>query len=182
MRNFHDNGFAQNKENSNITYRFADGSTVVITETEYNAQIAGYAGFQTDKAPAPPDFETLKAVSDDIYEQEDRGWNAGTKKNMLYDMMDGDEYRYGVYDPSPEELYFDALDAPEKERNDYERSVLAERALDKLTESQRRRYILHAVDGLSTWRIAELEGKDQKTVYESLVAAKKKIKKFLENK
>jgi DNA-directed RNA polymerase specialized sigma24 family protein len=55
----------------------------------------------------------------------------------------------------------------------------AHQAISKLTEIQRRRYIQYHVDGLSTWAIAELEGVNQKSVYESIQAAEKKIKKYL---
>ena len=53
------------------------------------------------------------------------------------------------------------------------------KALSKLTDIQRKRYLLYTIQGLSTWQIADLEGTNQKSVYESLQAAEKKIRKFL---
>jgi DNA-directed RNA polymerase specialized sigma24 family protein len=52
-------------------------------------------------------------------------------------------------------------------------------ALAKLTAVQRRRYLLHVVKGLSTRKIAEMEGVEQRSVMDSLEWAEKKIKKFL---
>ena len=55
----------------------------------------------------------------------------------------------------------------------------AEAVLSKLTDIQRRRYLLYEVYGLSTPQIALSEGVSQYTVWESIDSAKKRIKKFL---
>lgn len=51
-------------------------------------------------------------------------------------------------------------------------------ALDQLTPIQSER-LLKLASGMSVRKIAESEGKDHKTVLESINAARKKIKKFL---
>ena len=179
MRNFTDNGIAQNKKNKGIVYRFADGTRVEITENDYNAYITAHPA--RPGAKTPPDFATLKAASDEIYEQEDKSWNVGTKKNLSFDVLSatGSVYRYGAYEPSPETLFFDALDAPDEAKKQQRRKSVANDALDTLTAIQRRRYILHTANGMTTRRIADDEGVSQRTVMDSIEQAQKKIRKFL---
>ena len=71
------------------------------------------------------------------------------------------------------------IEQPEEMAQQNKRRELGKKALDKLTEVQRRRYVMYHAKGLSTYEIAESEGKNQKTVYESLQSAEKKIQKFL---
>lgn len=56
----------------------------------------------------------------------------------------------------------------------------AERLLHsgKLTEIQCRRFYMYFIKGLSTRRIAEIEGVHQRAVWDSLQWAEKKLKKF----
>ncbi len=57
----------------------------------------------------------------------------------------------------------------------YEKAM---RILDAcLTETQKRRYLMYVIEGLSTYEISVLEGCNQKSVHESLSAAIKKSKK-----
>ena len=51
--------------------------------------------------------------------------------------------------------------------------------LEKLTEVQRRRFLLHEVDELTVREIADREGVKHQSVVECLAAVDKKIKKFL---
>ena len=84
--------------------------------------------------------------------------------------------------PSAEEEFIsEFFDVPEQAAKERRRRKLAEQALDTLTETQRRRYILHHAHGLSTWEIAEREGVRHQSVVECLASATKKIKQFLEN-
>ena len=69
---------------------------------------------------------------------------------------------------SPEDSYIGAEKKAEQLKK-------VKKALSKLTEIQRKRYLLYTIQGLSTWQIADLEGTNQKSVYESLQAAEKKI-------
>lgn len=58
----------------------------------------------------------------------------------------------------------------------YEKAM---RILDAcLTETQKRRYLMYVIEGLSTYEISVLEGCNQKSVHESLSAAIKKIEKM----
>jgi DNA-binding CsgD family transcriptional regulator len=163
MKNYQDSEYAANKYNAGIVYRFAD-TTVVITPADYLAENPGKTA---------EDFRKLKAESDAIYREQDRKNNAQTKKNVALDDLRETELDASS---SPEKA---VIDVPEEAERRQERVQLASRALEKLTEVQRRRYQLNKVNGLSTYEIARLEGTNHKTVYESLQAAEKKIKKFL---
>jgi DNA-directed RNA polymerase specialized sigma24 family protein len=59
------------------------------------------------------------------------------------------------------------------------RRIIAKSVLDRLTDIQRRRYLMYHADGLTTREIAAREGAAQRSVMDSLEAAAKKIKKVL---
>ena len=80
--------------------------------------------------------------------------------------------------PSAEDVVIEKLHRENKRMYTMED---AEAVLSKLTDIQRRRYLLYEVYGLSTPQIALSEGVSQYTVWESIDAAKKRIKKFLRN-
>jgi DNA-directed RNA polymerase specialized sigma24 family protein len=124
------------------------------------------------------DFRALKELSDGIYFEQDRAENAQTKKNSPLDETDESAL---CQEPSPEERFIGEIDAQEEAERYQERLTIANRALDKLTEVQRRRYLQYRVEGLSARDIAEIEGTNHKSVLESLWAAEKKIKKVLES-
>jgi DNA-directed RNA polymerase specialized sigma24 family protein len=165
MKNFKDSDYALNKYSKGVVYRFAD-EIVEVTLDDYLSDNPG-------KTAA--DFAVLKAESDAMFRRQDRFDNASTKKNVAISATAESELGYAL---SPDEI---VVEIPERERLRQERLAIAAQALDKLTDVQRRRYIKHHVDGLSTWDIAEQEGSNQKSVYESLKAAEKKIEKFLQN-
>ena len=76
---------------------------------------------------------------------------------------------------------FAASDTPEtvamdKEASD-ESSDRYEKALSLLTDVQRKRFLKYA-SGMSTHEIARQEGSNQKSVHESIEAARKKLKNF----
>jgi len=83
---------------------------------------------------------------------------------------------------SAEDEYINEFfDMPEQAAKERRRRKLAEQALDTLTETQRRRYILHHAYGQTTREIAAAECAHFTTVHESLQTAERKIKQFLEN-
>ena len=168
MKNYQDSDYALNKYSKGIVYRFADG-VVEVTLEDYLAENPG---------KTPDDFMELKRLSDEMYNGQDRDENAQTKKNISFDELETGSFRYA---PSPEEMFIGEIDAQEEAEDRKRRLRIANNALDTLTDVQRRRYLLHFVDELSTWEIARIEGTNQKSVHESLQAAQKKIKKFLEN-
>jgi predicted DNA-binding protein YlxM (UPF0122 family) len=162
MKNYLNSDYALNKYSKGIVYRFADGIREVT--------LADYLAENPGKTKA--DFQALKEFSDRDYARQARKANAQTKKNStLSDVMETEA--------SPEEVLIAELDAQEEADHRERRVVVAQKALDKLTEIQRRRYLMYHVEGLTLREIADAEGANFKTVYESLQAADKKIKKIL---
>ena len=163
MKNYKDSDYAVNKNAKGIVYRFAN-QTVEITLADYLHENPG---------KTVSDFAELKALSDADYYEADRSGYRQTWKNISFD---GLENSSDFSTSSPEdEVVHKAEHSPELVRRD----VLAKKMLDKLTEVQRRRYLLHVVNGLTTRQIAEKEGVEQRSVMDSLEWANKKIKKFL---
>jgi len=163
MKNYRDSDYALNKYNDGIVYRFAD-TTVIVTLADYLAE-------NPDKTVE--DFNELKMFSDADYLDQVRYNNASTKKVVTIGEL-AETMAFAV--PSIEH---EVIDEPEESERLEARRNLANCALDKLTEVQLKRYIMYHVEGLSTYKIAEVEGKDHKTIFESLKAADKKIKSFL---
>ena len=159
MKNFRDSDYAANKYAQGIVYRFAD-QTVEITLEEYLRENPG-------KSKA--DFTELKALSDEMYFRQDRSDNAQSKKTVSLHALEETALCASV---SPEDTYIG-------DETTLHQMQKVKKALNKLTDIQRKRYLLYTVQGLSTWQIADLEGTNQKSVYESLQAAEKKIKKVL---
>ena len=84
-----------------------------------------------------------------------------------------------VATPSAEEGYITEIDLAERQLLG---KLLLEGMGDQLTELQRKRLWLYCVDGLSEQEIADKDGVDQQRISKSIVAAKKKLKKFLKNR
>ena len=165
MKNYTDSDYALNKYSEGIVYRFADG-IVEYTLADYLAENPG-------KTAA--DFQEWKALSDGIYLEQITDECRQTRKDVSIHNMEDSEAFGG------ETLEDEVFERPEREAAENNRREMARQALDKLTEVQRRRYLLHHVEGLSTWQIAEREGVFQRAVMDSIQWAEKKIKKFLDN-
>jgi DNA-directed RNA polymerase specialized sigma24 family protein len=157
MTNFNDSDYALNKYSNGIVYRFSD---VIIEVT-----LADYLHENPDKTAA--DFAELKAKSDMDYLNQVRRDNALSKKSFLF--SDLPESCFGLTNSLEEFI----IVFPEKELYRQERLAIAAKALDKLTEVQRRRYIKYHIEGLSTQAIAESEGVNNSKVIKSLSAANK---------
>lgn len=166
MKNFTDSSFALNKYSEGIVYKFADGVVEVTLEL--------YLSENPDKTEQ--DFLALKELSDEIYFEQDREENAQTKKNLS---LTGLEDTRDVSVPSLDDYYISAIDAQEKERKRDELLITVANVLDKLTANQRRRYLMHYVEGLTVRKIAEIEGVSHVAVVYSIEAAEKKINKIL---
>lgn len=165
MKNYRDSDYAVNKYASGIVYRFAD-TTVEVTLEDYLRE-------NPDKGES--DFAELKALSDEMYLEQVRSDTAQGNKAVQLHALEETE---GLCTLTVEES---VIDIPEQAAIREQRLLLAKQAMDKLTDIQRRRYIQYAVKRLSTWEIAAMEGANQKSVYESIQAAEKKIKKVLTN-
>jgi len=166
MKNYTDSDYALNKFSKGIVYRFADG----IVEITMESYLAENPGKTVD------DFFALKELSDGIYLEQVTAENAQTYRNSSFDELDETVL---CQVPSPEDIHIGAIDAKERAAQRQEKLRLARRALDMLTEVQRRRYLMYHVGGLSSWQIAEREGVNQSKIMNSLAGADKKIKKIL---
>jgi hypothetical protein len=147
-------------------YRFADGSRLTVT-------LAAYLAENPSKTEA--DFQALKKLSDGMYLAQARAENAQIKKNTPFEEL---EETALCHSPSAEDDLIREMDAEDEAEGRRQRLEKVRLALDKLTDVQRRRYLLHHDKGLSTWRIAELEGVNQSKIVNSLALAEKKSKKF----
>ena len=162
MKNYQGSDYAVNKNANGIVYRYAD-QTVEITLEDYLMENPG-------KTAA--DFTELKELSDSIYLEQDRDDYRQTWKNLS---LHGLDETIACAVPSPEDVIVEQLEQAAKKKT---RKELAKQALSKLTDTQRRRYLLHYVKGLPIRKIAEIEGTHFTAVHESLQAAEKKIKKY----
>lgn len=161
MKDYKKSDYALNKNRKGIVYRNADGSTLEIT---FEKIAEGRPQFTYE------DFQKLKQFSDSIYLEQ-------VKADGRYSY-----YVKGSYDEIPdstwlatksleEELFGDAADLPSLEE-------VRRIAGEVLTLTQKRRFLM-CLEGLTTVKIAEIEGCSQNAVWESLKLAQKKIKKFL---
>lgn len=143
-----------------LVYTDADGNLIRLTRDDFASE---------------EEFLCWKKVSDADYHGEE-------KADHLY--YDGTLSLEGLSEeaiavPSAEEGYIAEIDLSERQLLG---KLLLQGMGDKLTELQRIRLWLYCVDGLSEQAIAEKHGVDQQRVSKSIVAAKKKLKKFLKKR
>ena len=164
-RNYRQSDYAKNKYSSNIVYAGSD-ETIEITLEQFLEENPG----MTEE-----DFFYWKNWSDEDYCAIDRKDSIEAKHTVSIHSIEETEL---VSVPSAEDIVIEKL-SRENERVYTMKD--AEAVLSKLTDIQRRRYLLYEVCGLSTPQIALSEGVSQYTVWESIDAAKKRIKKVLRN-
>lgn len=160
MRNYKDSDYALNRYSKGIVYKFADGIVEITLED--------YLRDNPDKTEE--DFAELKAMSDEIYYQQDR---------QEYRVSHRDVSISGMEDTLVASA--SSVDAELIQKAEEKKALEAAiRLLEsgKLTDVQKRRFYLHFFQGLSTRQIAKLEGINQKTAWESLMWAEKKLKKI----
>jgi len=165
MKNYYNSDYAINKNAKGIVYRLAS-QTVEVTLEDYLRE-------NPNKTDA--DFIALKALSDEDYYETDRSDYRQTWKNISFDTLGKDE---SIIFSAPS-VENDITERWEQEAMHAKRQSLAARALDKLTGVQRRRYLMYHVQGKSYREIANEEKAHFTSVKESVLAAEKKIKKFL---
>lgn len=161
MRNYQDSDYAVNKYSPNIVYRFADG-TVEVTLTDY---------LQSNPDKTEQDFAELKALSDEIYHKQVVDENRTGRLNVTINGLE-----------ETEQLATLSLEAELIHKADGQTAMKAAKQLlssGKLTEIQRRRFILHYFQGVSTRKIARMEEVTHQSVCDSLQWSTKKLKKFL---
>ena len=152
-----DSLYSINKKNPDaVVYKFANGGVSRITRED----------FATEE-----EFLAFKAWSDDDLHNED-------KRDVLAGIR-----QVSIDDISEAALAVPAVDVAMEcnhQRAEQRRkaSDMVVQLKDKLTETQFRRLWMYYVDGKTEQEIADVEGVDQQRISKSILAAKKKIKKF----
>jgi len=157
--------WAYNKKEKDAIIYVHDGETVWITVEMF-----------VNDGHMAAEFRHFKAESDAMFHDED---NTDVNENRRSEPIEEAEQSGRCYAKSPEDLIVERIDRQLHKAYLETLKPLAKKALDKLTPVQRRRYLLHVCEGLTTRRIAEIEDVKQQSVMESLQAADKKIKKII---
>lgn len=164
VQNYRKSDYAINKNSPNIVYRFHN-EIIEITLEDYLKE-------NPDKTKH--DFAELKALSDQIYYEQDRAESAQTRKDVSIHGLEETEH-----------CATRALDEEWEERVvDIQNRKYAWKALEQLftvgalTEVQKRRFRLHVFQGLSTRQIGRMEGTSHQAVAKSLNLAIAKLKKY----
>ena len=143
--------YALNKRSPNIVCPAADGSRMEITPEDC------------------PDFELWKTLSDEDYHARELHSLRTTRRNIsMHDLPDRDS------------AVEDALASDESSAGQCTFENIMH-ALDTLTETQRRRYLMYIRDGKSTRQIAQAEGVTQTAVMDSLHESERKLNIFSKN-
>lgn len=158
----------RNKNSASIIYKSADGSVTEITLEDFLAESAE----NTEEI-----FRQIKEASDKLFHSEDIAEARNSRNELsLFDFSEQyaskplEEQIVCLKDRETEQIYL-------KKRN--QMLKLVPEILDKLTETQRRRFLLHKVKGFTVRKIAKAEGVAHQSVFESIIGAEKKIEKFL---
>lgn len=164
MRDYRKSDYAINKYSPNIVYRFHDEIIEVSLED--------YLKENPDKTEQ--DFADLKALSDEIYYEQDRAESAQTRKDVSIHGLE--ETEHCATRPLDEEW--------EEKLTEFQNHLYARRAFEKLfladvlTEIQKRRFCLYVFKGLSIRQIGRFEGRSYQVVAKSLNLAIRKLKKL----
>lgn len=162
MKEYKSSDYAINKYSDGIVYRF-NNQIVTITMERFLAENPN----QTEA-----DFWKLKALSDEIYLEQVKTENAQTKKNIPISPLEDTE----VCAVDPIEEYIDR-----QEEKAFLQDIRLFLNSNRLTETQYRRFCLYFCKGLTVRQIAKQEATHHKSVEESIEAAIKKLKKFLQD-
>lgn len=159
MRNYQESDYALNKCSPNIVYRFSDG-IVEVTMEDF---------LQSDPSKTEQDFANLKEKSDKIFYIQDR---KDTRYGKRKSTIGANEETMRFATPALEEYIIEDADR----RNAL---AAAKQLLDsgKLTDVQKRRFLLHICEGLSIRQIATLDKVGYRAVWDSLHWATQKLKK-----
>ena len=164
MKEYRKSDYAINKNRKGIVYKNADGSILEIT---FEKIAEGNPGFTRE------DFLKIKEFSDALYLEQERGDNVYRKhvKGTYDDVADSKWLATDSFDDKLLELLEDR--SVEK--------VVHQYIDEKLTVIQRRRFLMY-LNGMSTVKIAEIEGCNQNAVWKSIEQSKNKILKFFSKK
>lgn len=163
MKNYKESDYALNKYSEGIVYKFADRVRLEITLEDYLAENPGKTA---------EDFRELKSLSDEIYHWQVVHEHRTSRLDVPIN---------GLEETEP--LSAPPLDTVLIHNAEKNKALNAARQLlnsGQLTETQRRRFLLHFIQGLSTRQIAVKELVSHVAVHKSIALAKEKLKKFFE--
>jgi len=163
MSDYRKSEYATNRNKTGIIYRFVE-STVEIDVQDF---------LQSCPELTEQDFLYWKQVSDQMYLEEKRAsWRESNRNVCLHCTLKD----AALTVQSAEDSYFQGLE--EVKINTQRKTLLslAKQAINSLSDTQRRRFILHAVHQLSYREIAQVEGVSPQSVHRSVQEAKAKIK------
>lgn len=163
MKNYKDSDYALNKYSEGIVYKFADCVRLEITLEDYLAENPGKTA---------EDFQELKALSDEIYHRQVVHEHRTSRLDVPINGLEDSEQ---LSSPPPDAVLIHKAEKIKAMK-------AARQLLDsgQLTETQRRRFILHFFQGLSTRQIAVRENVSHVAVYKSIVLAQEKLKRFFD--
>jgi hypothetical protein len=164
MKNYTESDFAINKFSKGIVYLFTN-EIVEITLEKYLVE---------NPEKEKTDFLILKALSNEIYLEQVRDKNAQTKEITSLSLI---EETNVCSTKSLEDEYFASLD--KKEEPTFTDTIIVLNGC--LTKTQKRRYLLYHYQNKTMDEIANLEHVNKSSVFDTLSAAKKRIKKYLFN-
>lgn len=163
MRQFQKSDYAINKVKNGIVYEFSDGCRVEIS-------LADYLKENPDKTKA--DFRKLKELSDEIYYEQDRADTRFAKHRISMGKLEETEQL------SVPSIYITMMQGLDEENILKAAELLLKSG--KLTEIQKRRFILHFFKGMSYRQIARQEQVNFTAVQASMKWATKKLRKIFE--
>jgi len=152
-----------------------DDSSAVLTEIKINVftdkTVSTRCIYETEMKLS--DFDaTKKLLTENTIEEFNADWRK-TYRDVDLDKLGNTDI---LCQPSVEDEYIDSLE----DKVEYRTMENAMKILDGcLTERQKERYIRKKMNAETTTHIADCEGVKQASVYESIAAAERKIKKFL---
>ena len=149
--------YSLNKNNPDaIVYPSATGKPVFVTREDF---------------PSEEEFLAFKKWSDSNFHEEEKLDHR--EANHILSVDDLSEAALAV--PAADVLLERQHERAEKRKI---ASDMVVKLKDKLTDIQFRRLWMYCVEGKTEQQIAEIEGVDQQRISKSILAAKKKIKKF----
>ena len=149
--------YALNKKDPDaIVYPSANGKLIRVTREDF---------------PSEEEFLAFKKWSDENFHEEEKLDHR--EANHVLSVDDLSEAALAV--PAADVIMERQHERAEKRKI---ASDMVVKLKDKLTDIQFRRLWMYCVEGKTEQQIAEIEGVDQQRISKSILAAKKKIKKF----
>ena len=158
---YYKSNYALNRNKKAIVYQNADGTILEIT---FEKIAAGNPNFTEE------DFEKLKEFSDQLLEEQRSDVTYNKHVKGCVDEMEDSSW---LATDSFEKELLDKLEDESLEK------IMSDYMTEKFTEIQRRRFLMY-LNGISTVKIAEIEGCNQNAVWKSIELAKRKLKKILQ--